>query len=153
MPPLPYPALHATHGGIWIASPEGEVRAVGRGAAVARAAETPLILLNAPVVGARLGYGELSGLDLLELFAFVHPARFAVPTPAGMARALGLDAPGDDAAAAAFLIRAAEVLLSRMEAADWAEREGAWTSAQSLFRLRWPWAAVVADRVRKPERA
>jgi ATP-dependent DNA helicase DinG len=120
---------------------------------VGRAAETPLILLNAPVVGARLGYGELSGLDLLELFAFVHPARFAVPTPAGMARALGMEAPGDDVAAAAFLIRAAEVLLSRMEAPDWAEREGAWTSAQSLFRMRWPWAAAVADRLRKPERA
>ena len=80
---LPYPALHATHGGIWIATPDGEMRAVGRSEAVARAAETPMLMLNAPVIGARLGYGDVSGLDLLELFAFVHPARFAVPTPAG----------------------------------------------------------------------
>ena len=29
---LPYPALHATHGGIWIAWPDGRVEAVGRGA-------------------------------------------------------------------------------------------------------------------------
>ena len=64
----PYPALHATHGGIWLAAPDGTVRALGRGEAIARAAETPLIMLNAPLVGQRLGYPELSGLDLLELY-------------------------------------------------------------------------------------
>ena len=47
-------------------------------------------MLNAPLVGARLGYGELSGLDLLELVAFVHPARFLVPTVKGLIRALSL---------------------------------------------------------------
>ena len=64
-----------------------------------------MILLNAPLVGQRLGYPDLSGLDLLELFAFVHPARFAVPTPKGLAHALGLDAPATDAEAAPFLLR------------------------------------------------
>ena len=64
---LPYPALFATHGGIWIASPEGEVRGIGRGEAAARAAETPMIVLNAAVTATRLGIGEFSGLDLLEL--------------------------------------------------------------------------------------
>src|SRR3712207_1898689 len=106
--PFPYPALHATHGGIWLVAPDGEVRALGRGEAIARAAETPTIMLNAPLVGQRLGYPELSGLDLLELFAFVHPARFAVPTPKGLAQALGLEPPGPDAEAAPFLPRAAE---------------------------------------------
>ena len=136
MSQLPYPALHASHGGVWIADPGGEARAVGRGEAIARASETPMILLNAPLVAARLGYPELSGLELLELFAFVHPARFAVPTAKGLARAIGLAPPEDDARAAAFLSRAAETLLARMEAPDWHEREGAWTSAQSLGRLR-----------------
>ena len=50
-------------------------------------------MLNAPLVAQRLGYPELSGLDLLELFAFVHPAQFMVPTPMGLARALGLPLP------------------------------------------------------------
>src|SRR3546814_80172 len=149
---LPYPALHATHGGIWIAAPDGEVRGLGRGEAIARAAETPMIMLNAPLVGQRLGYPELSGLDLLELFAFVFPARFAVPTPKGFAHALGLAPPKDDADAAPFLRRAAEALLERMEVADWPEREGAWASAQSLYRLRWSWAPVVTARLKRPER-
>ena len=83
-PPLAFPALHASHAGIWIASPNGETRRVGKAEAVALAAETPMILLNAPLVAQRLGYAELSGLDLLELFAFVHPARFVVPTAKGL---------------------------------------------------------------------
>ncbi|MBV9929520.1 MAG: ATP-dependent DNA helicase [Alphaproteobacteria bacterium] len=150
-PPLPYPALHATHGGTWLAAPDGAVRALGRGEAIARAAETPTIMLNAPLVGQRLGYPELSGLDLLELFAFVHPARFAVPTPKGLGHALGIAAPETDAEAAPFLLRAAEALLTTLAEA-WPEREGAWTSAQSLHRLRWTWAPAVAQRLQRPER-
>ncbi|MBV8687107.1 MAG: ATP-dependent DNA helicase [Alphaproteobacteria bacterium] len=150
-PPLPYPALHATHGGIWLAAPDGETRALGRGEAIARAAETPTIMLNAPLVGQRLGYPELSGLDLLELFAFLHPARFAVPTPKGIAEALGIEPPSGDSEAPAFLLKAAGAMLRTLEA-DWPEREGAWASAQSLHRLRWTWSPAVAQRLARPER-
>ena len=152
MPPvdtLRHPALHATHAGIWVATADGPASRIGRGEAIARAADTPMILLNAPLIAARLGYPELSGLDLLELFAFVHPARFCVPTPAGLARALDLSPPADDAAAADFLAEAAAALLADMDG-DWAEREGAWSSLQSLARLGWPWAGVVAPHIRKP---
>ena len=148
---LPYPALYATHGGIWMARGQESVQALGRGEAIARAAETPVIMLNAPLVGQRLGYPDLSGLDLLELFAFVHPARFAVPTPKGLAHALGLEAPASDSEAAPFLLEAAAALLKTLED-EWPEREGAWASAQSLYRLRWPWAPAIADRLRRPER-
>jgi ATP-dependent DNA helicase DinG len=146
------PALHATHAGIWLATDDA-TRALGRGEAIAFAAETPTILLNAPLVAARLGLSELSGLDLLELFAFVHPARFVVPTPGGLARALGLVPPEDDGGAARFLQQAAGALLARLSETDWPEREGAWTSAQTLGRLRWPWAALVAPRIPKPAEA
>src|SRR4051794_29318789 len=98
--PLPLPALHATHAGTWLTGPGGEAREASRGEAIARAAETPHIILNAPLVGQRLGYPELSGLDLLELFAFIHPARFAVPTAAGLSRALGLEPPASEPDAA-----------------------------------------------------
>src|SRR5947208_16079890 len=108
---IPIPALHATHAGIWLASGDGEVREASRGGAIARAAETPHIILNAPLVGQRLGYPELSGLDLLELFAFIHPARFAVPTVAGLSRAVGLEPPTGEAEAASALQHIAERLL------------------------------------------
>ena len=150
---LPLPALHATHGGIWLTSAAGETRALGRGEAVAQVSSTPTILLNAPLVAARLGLSELSGLDLLELFAFAHPARFAVPTPAGLARALGLEPPEDDGDAAPFLRIAAGALFAALGRSDWTEREGAWTAAQSLGRLRWPWAGLVAPLIARPAEA
>ena len=150
MNPLPYPALHASHGGIWIATAEG-TRSVGRGEAVRIAADTPVILLNAPLAAQRLGYAELSGLDLLELFAFLRPARFMVPTPRGVARTLNLPEPEDDAAVAAFLRDAAQAMLAIAET-DWPEREGAWHAAQSLARLRWSWAPPLAQRLHRPEK-
>jgi ATP-dependent DNA helicase DinG len=150
--PLPLPALHATHAGIWLAGGDGEVREATRGEAIARAAETPHIILNAPLVGQRLGYPELSGLDLLELFAFVHPARFAVPTVAGLSRTLGLEAPVSDADSATSLKRIADALLSVLADSEWREREGAWTSNATLYRLGWGWAPLIGSRLDRPER-
>jgi ATP-dependent DNA helicase DinG len=128
------------------------VREASRGEAIARAAETPHIILNAPLVGQRLGYPELSGLDLLELFAFVHPARFAVPTAAGLSRALGLEPPEKEADAASSLPRVAERLLATLGDPEWREREGAWTSNATLHRLGWGWAALIGARLARPER-
>jgi ATP-dependent DNA helicase DinG len=149
---LALPALHATHAGIWIADSGGEVREATRGEAIARAAETPHIVLNAPLVGQRLGYAELSGLDLLELFAFIHPARFAVPTPAGLSRAAGLEPPANEAEAAAVLQRISGALLDVLAGGDWPEREGAWTANASLHRLGWGWAPLVGSRLERPDR-
>jgi len=149
---LTIPALHATHAGIWLADVDGQVREASRGEAIARAAETPHIALNAPLVGQRLGYPELSGLDLLELFAFVHPARFAVPTASGLSRALGLEPPASEADAGAALQRLAERLLAALADPDWREREGAWTSNMTLHRLGWGWAPLIGARLERPER-
>ena len=83
--PLPLPALHATHAGIWLASADGEVREASRGEAIARAAETPHIILNAPLVGQRLGYPELSR---------ARPARAVRVRPSGAVR--GADGGGTE---------------------------------------------------------
>ena len=109
--PLSLPAIHASHVGIWIADASDRVQRVGRGEAIAAVAATPHVLLGATLTGDRLGYPELSGLDLLELFAFLFPARFAVPTPAGIAAAMGIAPPDSEADVAAFLPRAAAAML------------------------------------------
>ena len=150
--PLTLPALHASHAGSWLRGADG-TKTVAKGEAIMAAADTPLLLLNAPLVANRLGYPDLSGLDLLELFAFVYPARFMVPTPKGLANALDLAEPASDAEVPLLLQQAASALLATCEAADWPQREGAWTALQSLTRLRWPWAALLAGRIAKPEKA
>ncbi|MDX3910276.1 MAG: ATP-dependent DNA helicase [Sphingobium sp.] len=149
---LAFPALHASHGGIWLRE-NGETRGISKGEAVSRAAETPVILLNAPLAGQRLGYPDLNGLDLLELWAFVHPARFVVPTAKGLAEALDLAAPATEADIPALCHAIAERLIAQLSAPDWPEREGAWTSAQSLHRLRWPWAQLVMPHLATPQQA
>ncbi len=151
MTALPWPALHASYGGIWISTADG-TRSVGRGEAVRMAADTPMLMLNAPLAGQRLGYPDLSGLDLLELFAFLRPAQFMVPTPRGLARTLGLTEPATDADVAPFLRDAAAAMLAIADT-DWPEREGAWHAAQSLARLRWTWAPAVTQRLSRPEKA
>ena len=51
---LPYPALYASHAGIWIAEEGEDARQIDRRDAIRVAADTPVILLNAPMLGARL---------------------------------------------------------------------------------------------------
>jgi ATP-dependent DNA helicase DinG len=150
---LPLPAIHASHSGCWLRDGSGTTRSVGKGDAIMAAADTPLLMLNAPMVATRLGYPDLSGLDLLELFAFIHPARFMVPTPKGLANALGLTEPERDDEVPLLLQQAAGALLETCESEAWAEREGAWSALQSLVRMRWPWATLLSARIRQPQRA
>jgi ATP-dependent DNA helicase DinG len=144
------PAITATHAGVWIADGDGQVSAVSRGQAIRAAADVPHLLLNAPVTASRLGYPELAGLDLLELFAFIYPARFAVPTPRGLATALGIDPPTSDSDAG-FLGRAAAAMFETLADPAWPERHGAWTSLQTLGRQRWSWAQPLKGRIAKPD--
>ncbi|WP_209347279.1 ATP-dependent DNA helicase [Pontixanthobacter sp. CEM42] len=151
--PLPLAALHASHAGTWLRDANGNTRGLSKGEAIMAAADTPALMLNAPLVATRLGYPDLSGLDLLELFAFVFPARFCVPTPKGLADALELDEPTSDDTVPALLQLAAGKILEHCESEEWAERDGAWSSLQSLTKMRWPWAQILAPHIRRPERA
>src|SRR5207248_1054834 len=68
--------------------------------------ETPMVC-HARAVARRLDIAGFGGFDLLELFAFVRPAKFCVPTPRGLAAALGLVLPRDMAEACVALATAA----------------------------------------------
>lgn len=151
--PISLPALHASHGGHWLRAAGGPTNAVSKGDAIMAAADTPVLLINAPLVASRLGYPDLSGLDVLEAFAFIHPARFCVPTPRGLAEALGLSVPEGDEGVPELLQRAAGALVAACRDPEWFEREGAWSALQSLERLRWPWAQVLKPHIAKPEKA
>jgi ATP-dependent DNA helicase DinG len=153
MSALTLPALHASHAGCWLRDGSGVTRAIAKGEAIMAAADTPLLILNAPLVATRLGYPDLSGLDILELFAFVHPARFVVPTPKGVAHTFGLPEPASEDEVPALLQQVAGALLAVCDRPDWAEREGAWSVLQSLTKMRWPWAGQLAKRTARPERA
>ena len=72
-------------------------RKIGRGAAEGVFSTGPVLVAHASLTARRLGLtppGRSSDLmDVLELFAFVRPARFCAPSPTGLALSLGLEEP------------------------------------------------------------
>lgn len=121
----------------------GEAERVSRQSAARRAGETPPLVCHAPLTARRLGARPFPAYDLLELFAFVRPARFCVPTPRGLADALGLAPPQDLFAAANLLRTAAARLLAELAAADAKAERDAGAIAQTMGRGGWPWAPFV----------
>src|SRR5437899_8773239 len=95
---------------LWL-SPDGEIEALAPAEARSRVERETPMCCHARATARRLEGPVFSALDLLELFAFVHPARFCVPTPRGLAEALGLKLPHRPAEACVTLATAARVLL------------------------------------------
>jgi len=117
---------------------EGEPRPLGR-----RAAETRPLLCHGPAVATRLGRDPFPCHDVLELFAFVHPARFVLPTPGGLAEVLGLPAPASLTEQALVLPQAAHRLLARLTRLATREQRDARILAWAMARGGWPWAGPV----------
>ncbi|MEZ0259676.1 MAG: ATP-dependent DNA helicase [Alphaproteobacteria bacterium] len=72
---------------------EGELKRVDEAEARGLVQRHMPIVCNAPQIAARLKLDRLPAYDVLELFAFVNPGTFCVPTPRGLTKALGLFEP------------------------------------------------------------
>jgi ATP-dependent DNA helicase DinG len=84
---------------------------------------------------------EQKHLDIAELFAFVCPAQNAVPTPLGLARALGVTARNADDA----LDAVTEELLRRLQNPKQPHLRETAEQATFLARANWPWAKLVME--------
>jgi ATP-dependent DNA helicase DinG len=85
-----------------------------------------------------------AALDLLELFAFTHPARMVAPTPRGLAAALDLAAPATLEDEAILLPDIAEALLHQIRTArDLPMNQHAGGIAARMGRAKWLWATAV----------
>jgi ATP-dependent DNA helicase DinG len=106
-------------------------------------AETaPLLVCHAKLLASRLGQDLAQSLDVLELFAFVRPARFTVPTPKGLAATLGLPEPADPESEAFTLWQAQDALLADLSDLKAEARERAAAIAGQMGRGGWPWARL-----------
>lgn len=117
-------------------------------AALQRARATPPLLCHLPNTARRLRGERFPAYDLLELLAFVRPASFCLPTPRGLAAALGLPlptaaSPSDSLALQAPLLRqAARALLRELAATD-RRRRRLIGLARYLEKAGWIWAPDV----------
>jgi ATP-dependent DNA helicase DinG len=73
-------------------------------------------------------------MDVLELYAFVRPARFCAPSPTGLALSLGLAEPRSAEDQAGALREAAGLLLGELAAPAYPEREAAYVLALTMQR-------------------
>ena len=144
--PGPAPALVARQGAASLLTPDGELLELACSEAVRTLRRLPPpLLVHAPSTVRRLGLTALPALDLLELFAFVLPARPAAPTPRGLGLALDLSPEEIGRADAALLPRLAGLLLRRAAALAQTP-SGADMAALVvvLGRAGWSWAPALA---------
>ena len=148
-PWLDLPPALATPPGAGAVCDEAGARKIGRGAAEGFFTGGPVLVAHASLTARRLGLtppprsGEL--MDVLELYAFVRPARFCAPSPTGLALSLGLAEPKSPEAQAAVLREAAAVLLRELAAPAYPEREAAYVLALTLQRAGWAWGERVVQ--------
>ncbi len=148
-PPDAVPALIAGHGRVSLLTPDGELLTPGRAEAVAmlRGMGAPLVV-HGPATARRLGVRQLGCLDLLELFAFVMPARAAAPTPRGVALALGLDARAIGQAEADLLPELAGLLLERAGQLAHTPSGGEMRALALVMRKAgWSWGPALCGRL------
>lgn len=148
------PALAAGIAAGALAFPDGSLETLAAGRIAARLSGGPAIACHAPATLRRLGLARLPMIDVLELFAFCRPASACVPTPRGLAAALGLAAPRGLEEAAALLADAATALLRELAGARAAPRNrGAAGLAALMGRAGWPWAPSVLAALGEPAAA
>jgi ATP-dependent DNA helicase DinG len=150
---LPTAVAQAT--GVLIRQAAGEQAALTAEDGLEQLAKEPHLVCHAPYLIERLALiadasRELRTLahqsrhfDVAELFLFTRPAQFAVPTPQGLARALGI-AEANDARA---LAEAAVRLLQDLASPHYPNLRETLQLANFLARSNWPWAKVVIASV------
>ncbi len=134
---------------------DGEVEELSLAAAASQVRRRPALVCHARAFARRLGIDGFAAFDVLELFAFVHPARFCVPTPRGMAEALDLPIPDGHEAEALALQRAVRRLLGDLGApaipGGREEASDPVAFAWEMGRAGWLWAPAVLAALGKPD--
>jgi len=122
-------------------------RAIGAPEARETWGREPLLVVNAPLIRQRLfgarSFREAKHFDLLELFAFVRPARFAAPSVAGLALAVGFGEPEGAQAQAAMVFQVALALGRELSEAPLSFRLMAKSSLDFMKKQGWVWGPFV----------
>ena len=134
---------------IWI-SEAGEIETIDRPTAAARLARHVPLICHRRWTEARAGTEIEACLDIMELYAFVRPARFCLPTPRGLATQLALPLPAGGEDMAALLPRAAFALLDELAAAPPAAQREAGAIATMMAASGWAWGPILLAHLGLP---
>ncbi|MBV8394217.1 MAG: ATP-dependent DNA helicase, partial [Alphaproteobacteria bacterium] len=134
--------LATAQGALWL-SEDGEIERLSAPEAALRAAGTWPLCCHAPATAARLGLDSLAARDLLELFAFVRPATFCLPTVRGLCEALDLAVPATPEDELIRLPEIARALLNELEDMAALASPEFRDIAMTMARGDWPWGRDV----------
>ena len=139
---------------IWVGQ-DGDIQRLTTASVRQRLDHRPVFFCHRKWTAGRLGIessglGGLEGLDLLELFAFVRPAQFGLPTARGIADVLGLDTSGNDEDHALLIPKSAEKLLVELQALPERGKDQAAGIAAMMAQGGWGWAPSVMAALDHP---
>ena len=141
IPDVPVVAADWTNAAVL--DPSGEI-AVKRAAMAGQLVATARpILCHAPATAARLKAERFPAHDVLELFAFVRPASFCLPTIDGLASAMGLSSTRTLEDKPEALLLAARALLEELTKIGDLDAKGLAAAAGAMARGGWAWGPSV----------
>ena len=108
------PVLVARHNHAFFVTGDGEMFDVPANQLGSYLSLTPLVC-HLPSTASRLSVAPFMAFDILELFAFVHPAEFVIPSPTGLAQYFNMAIPASHEDEAFVLIEAMNHLLSDLK--------------------------------------
>lgn len=149
LPDIPVIVLE-DDGLLWL-SPDGDIETLNKNDAV-KMLRDPVMACNAPLLFDRMDIEPQPLFDVLELFAFVRPGQFCVPTPNGVAEAVGLK-PGKSATDQALnIVGAVEKLLTELLEFTQEQKEQCIVIAQAMAAASpiWLWSPFILATLDNP---
>jgi ATP-dependent DNA helicase DinG len=119
-----------------------ETLSLKEGARRLSTSDVPVLVVHALATARRLRCGPFPRLDILELFAFVRPAQFCLPTVRGVAQAIGLPTPVTLEDEVDILRTACVKLLQELRNKPSKEIQ---TIAWAMKTGGWSWGRIVLD--------
>ncbi|MCB2107299.1 MAG: ATP-dependent DNA helicase [Rhodobacteraceae bacterium] len=149
----PMPVLAADWADTAILHPSGELEVKPTKSAGHALGGSPVLVCHAPATLRRLGNDRIHAADILELFAFVRPAQFCVPTPDGIALATGQPHPKSLEDRPAAIAKAALTLLGELATLPEQNARLLRSMTASMMRARWIWGPSVMQALGGTESA
>lgn len=147
-PALHLPAIDAITVGAQqccILSADGEIQSATHNQAQMQLHNKPVLCCYAPYLRQRMPDFSFYALDVLELFSFVHPATFCIPTPYGLCHDLNLPLPQNNEDAVMALTDITRCLLEHIIHDQYSAKAPAKEIAESmgLNGKGWGWTPYI----------
>ncbi len=141
------PVLITEHANALVITPDGEI--INHNKASMIDLKQSYLLCHAPSTCTKLGVKYILAFDVLELFAFVYPANFCVPTIKGLAKFFNIPSPQNPEQEGMTLLGVVRLMLEKLAKLNPKENYLAVSVAYVMKKGGWSWADCVLNALGK----